>query len=296
MKLALYAIILILIGCQPKPQTQVTPPIAGAPWITKSSTLYPNRMESTPVVWTDGSLLDIVSKRNMHTTDISAINGIEIYQNHLLISTLPGTFGFISAIVSGGKLHVFGTYITNPRVVHLTTSNLLAWDGPEVTVIVAPAGYHYYNSSVTPDATGFKMSLDFWPNSNASFTVIFLTSSDLDSWAVVPGAQSIVECPALRYSNGWYYLLYTMPYYDEFVVYIERSHDLVTWVSSSQPILAPTEGEGDNNSDIDLVELNGQVLIRYAVGYQIIFNGSFVNIREATYNGSMDDFFEEFFK
>jgi len=46
---------------------------------------------------------------------------------------------------------------------------------------------------------------------------------------------------------------------------------------------------------MDLVEINGGLEIRYAIGTQSAGPGSFVAIRRATYNGTLDNFLAALF-
>ena len=131
------------------------------------------------------------------------------------------------------------------------------------------------------------------------FTIKFAHSKDLIHWTKLPestfGTNRYTACPCLRYSRGYYYVLYleqrSPRWY--FETYITRSKDLVHWeLSASNPVLRP-EGldEGINASDPDLIEWQGQTLIYFAVGDQ----RTWMNIKRATYPGPLADFLSSWF-
>ena len=71
-----------------------------------------------------------------------------------------------------------------------------------------------------------------------------------------------------------------------------RSKDLRCWEESPlNPVFAACEGEGINNSDVDLCEIDGKTVFCYAIGNQL----GWVDVREAVYDGTCDEFFAECF-
>ena len=127
-----------------------------------------------------------------------------------------------------------------------------------------------------------------------AFTIKFARSDDLEHWTRLPqatfGTNRYTACPCLRYSDGYYYVLYlerrSPRHY--FETYITRSPDLKHWeLSSANPVLAP-EGldEGVNASDPELIELDGKTYLYYAVGDQL----TWMNIKRATYPGLLSEF------
>ncbi len=297
--LTLTLLLALTAACASPGRSGQAPQLMSAPQLTKGPVVYADRMESTPVVWNDGSLLDIVSKRNVSsTTDMCAVSGLEIFRSGKLIKTLPVTFGFISAIVSHGTLYVFGTYqCPSSRIVLISTTDLTHWSA-EVTVLSAAAPVKLYNTSVTADASGFVMASER-SDEHGSFTTEFFSSRDLLSWTKTGGSFN-GECPALRYDKGQYYVIYMLPVWDGayYATFIARTPDFRHWLVSPQTVLSPLDAkdEGNNNSDADLVEYGGQVRLRYAVGTQVIGPGSFTNIKEATFEGSMSEFLSSFFE
>ena len=71
-----------------------------------------------------------------------------------------------------------------------------------------------------------------------------------------------------------------------------RSKDLKTWeLSPFNPILEAGKGEGKNNSDVDLIEVDGKTYLFYATGDQETWG----TVRVALFNGDMKLFFRSYF-
>ena len=71
-----------------------------------------------------------------------------------------------------------------------------------------------------------------------------------------------------------------------------RSKDLALWqLSPLNPILEAATGEGSNNSDVDLIEWEGNTYVFYATGDQQTWG----SVRAAMYPGSMRAFYESCF-
>ena len=102
-------------------------------------------------------------------------------------------------------------------------------------------------------------------------------------------------CPALRYFAPYYYVIYLhapIPGRNGHISFLARSKDLKTWqLSPKNPILEAGEGEGSNNSDVDLIELDGKTYLYYATGDQQTWGG----VRVAMYPGPMKEFYESRF-
>lgn len=296
MKPALLLLTLTLSACGRAPKDGRV--YTSASFIDRGQTLYVDRMESTPVAWIDGSLIDVVSFRGHFDSFGTAI---ELYRDGALIHSEPSDGGFLSAIVEGGRLYVFTTSNwSRPgnSISVKSSADLVTWSAP-VVVHTAPAGVTLFNTSVTKDESGFVMALESCVPGNVCFEVNFLRSSDLLSWSPVgrtllPGVYT--ACPTIRFSEGFYYVFYlhSQPNHT-WATLVARSADLSVWEFSPQGVLAPEEGEGENTSDLDLVEYGGEVRIRYAIGYQTVQDGAFVHIREASYAGGLSEFLRKFF-
>jgi predicted GH43/DUF377 family glycosyl hydrolase len=257
-------------------------------FIQKTGLLLKNKMESTPVVWTDGRILLVASGRELGT--------IEIYDGAILVSSTHTETALISAIVSGGRLYVFGSKnfgSPNNTVEVTSTGDLTHWAAPR-TVLSGRNDRTYFNTSVTPAANGtFTMAIETCEQYTVCFNVRFFQSTDLYNWTEIGAIfkpDIYAACPTIRYINGFYYVFYLRSN-RYFSTYVSRSADLVTWEDSSSVVLFPTEEEGIDNSDMDFVEFNGELIIIYAVGDQT----TYTNINSAKYHGSLADFVAEFF-
>jgi hypothetical protein len=118
----------------------------------------------------------------------------------------------------------------------------------------------------------------------------------LQNWTKLPdaifGKDRYTACPAVRFCNGWFYLLYLESKPPKYETYLARSRDLVRWeLSSRNPVLTPGSGEDINTSDADLAEFRGKTVIYYAIGDQKTWS----NVKHAVYPGTMREFFESYF-
>ncbi len=263
-------------------------------FITKEEIIYHNTMEATPFHWTDGRLLYMVSKR--HGTVTSGTHKIEIYDEEVLISSTDTEIGLKCAIMNGNRLYVFGATdwsLTN-EIKSTFTEDLVNWS-PTVTAI--PKGSRkLFNSSVTQLPSGkFVMAFETCEAGTKCFSARFATSDDLITWTEVGEIfkpNEYAACPTIRFVNGKYYVFW-LKYIGHYATYVSRSSDLVTWEDSKQVVLSAlkTEGESINNSDMDLVEHNGEVVINYAIGNQKTSS----DIKRARYHGTLEQFVKEFF-
>ncbi len=183
-------------------------------------------------------------------------------------------------------------------------------------------GWRIFNTSVCKGKDAFTMAfeIDAPPEETGSgFTIRFASSSDLLHWALTPSdcvytKKHYSACPYLHYlDDGYYYMIYLHPYAGPaYKPHIVRSKDLVEWESSSlnpvlmysdddkkiaNPRLSPeqqkkiAEAVDINNSDVDLCEYRGKVVINYSWGNQ---QGTEF-LAEAEYAGSLDSFFHAYF-
>jgi hypothetical protein len=256
-------------------------------FITKSSDIeYRDRMEATPFVW-GGEYHMMISHRE---SDL-----IEIYKGRELISAHTSPINFASAIVDAGKLIVIGT--ASNEVAHIESADLVTWSAPKVTKASIP-GRTLYNTSVIKRADGsYLMSYETCEPGTACFNIRFAESSDLNSWTDVGGFFSpnqYAACPTIREVDGVIYMFYLRHIgAQNYATYITRSTDLQSW-GESKIVLSPfnTLGEENNASDFDLVEFDGKIVMNYAIGNQLTYS----HIKLATYDGTLNQFVQEFFR
>lgn len=70
-----------------------------------------------------------------------------------------------------------------------------------------------------------------------------------------------------------------------------KDKEIDSYLSPYNPILEAGEGEGINNSDVDLIEYEGRTYLYYATGDQ----ATWATIRVAMYDGLMKTFYEKHF-
>jgi hypothetical protein len=209
-------------------------------------------------------------------------------------------YGLASAIVHDGRLYVYASRWENNTWNDVTvfhSADLKHWESS-----VAIQGEHegIFNSSVCKGPGGFVMTYESSDPAYPAFTVKLAKSKDLVHWTKLPeatfGTDRYTACPCIRYSRGYYYVLYlehrTPRWW--FETYVTRTKDLRHWeLSAANPVLRP-EGldEGINASDPDLVEWQGKTLLYFAVGDQ----QKWMNIKRVTFAGTMGRFFESWYK
>jgi len=230
---------------------------------------------------------------------------VQNYPDFSTFSQTPFAYNFGCAYVENNVVHVFASSNTmdgpGNRVVTATSTDLIHWSAPTV-IFTAPSNQIIYNSSVTKTDTGYVMAYEIRETGNYSrFFPKFLFSNDLINWSSFGGTYSTsIEnaCPTIRYLNGWYYL-FTMTDrmsvvdHSRYYTVVARSRDLVTFEESPREVLNNfgRTDEGLNNSDLDFVEVNGQVLFVYLVGDQETFG--FMKL--GSYSGTFEQFIKEFF-
>ena len=177
------------------------------------------------------------------------------------------------------------------------SSDLKSWS--EKVVIRQDADEHLFNSSVCSGPGGYIMAYESNDPDYPAFTIKFARSDNLEDWEKLPGAlfgsNRYTACPAIRYINGYYYLLYLehrkpMHYFE---TYIARSTDLKNWqLSAANPVLRP-EGldEGINASDPEIIAWQGKTFLFFAVGDQL----TWMNGKYNEYKMSLKDFFQWWF-
>jgi len=179
-----------------------------------------------------------------------------------------------------------------------------------------------YNNSVCQGPDRFIMVFEVGEPPDIvgeRFTNYFAESDDLLNWTLLPSEcvfskDRYTACPALRFlSDGYYYMIYLEarpgPTYEPHIV---RSQDLVHWESSplnplmqhspedkliANPKLTPHQREriaeavNINNSDVDLCEFNGKVILYYSWGNQ----KGIEYLAQAEYEGTLERFLRGFF-
>jgi hypothetical protein len=265
-------------------------------------TLGKNVMESTPL-WYRGQLIMFHS----HRVDVPKPDLSRMY----LFLADPATgkelarFGerhsLGSALVDGETVHVFAAYHSDDDwfhdIYHFWSDDLKIWQ--REPAIAREGGEHLLNSSVCRDEQGFLMAYE--TDKPVGFCFKFARSKDLRRWEKIRGLvftgqnREYSACPVIRYFQPYYYVIYlhaAISGHNGWVSFLARSKDLATWeLSPKNPLLEAGEGEGRNNSDVDLIEIGGKTYVYYCTGDQQTWG----DLKRAMYPGPMAEFFAGYF-
>jgi hypothetical protein len=220
-------------------------------------------------------------------------------ENGEVLATFARGYSLASIIVHDGALYAFAARWENNTwndVTLFKSSDLQTW---QQRVVIEQENEGLFNSSVCKGPDGFVMAYESNESTYPAFTTKFARSDDLEHWTKLPestfGTNRYTACPCIRYVNGYYYVLYLERRAPRwfFETYVTRSKDLKDWrLSSANPVLAPDAiDDGINASDPDIIEYAGKTYVYYSVGDQL----TWMNIKRATYPGSMQEFFEAWY-
>lgn len=292
--LAAVVVWLLLSGTARAQETQV--PLVKLPFA------FTHAMENTPIVFGGRPLLVANHRDDTKANQEGYKQSMYLYLRDLTTGDEIGRFAeghsFANAYVHGDRLHVFASEGTDrdwfQSIYHFTTTDLQTWQ--REPAIAREGSEHLFNGSVCCDAQGFLMAYE--SNEPVAFCFKFARSSDLSRWEKVPDRiftgerREYSACPVIRYFAPYYYVIYlhaATADHPGWTSYLARSRDLDTWeLSPCNPILAAGQGEGINNSDVDLFEWEGRTYLFYATGDQATWGA----VRVAMYDGAMQRFFE----
>ena len=211
---------------------------------------------------------------------------------------------FVSAFVNNSELNIFALDFSGPGKVwssnginRFVTTDLKNFKTEKVLL---PEGDEYlFNNSVCRDDKGYVMAYE--SNKPLAFCFKFARSNDLSKWDKISGLaftgvkNEYSACPCIRYFKPYYYVVYLhnkIAGHKGYVSFLARSKNLTEWeLTPFNPILEASEGEGINNSDVDIIEYGGKTYLYYATGDQ----ATWATIRVAMYDGLMQTFYEKHF-
>ena len=291
------------------------------PAIRKLGTLDCDMVETTPVVF-HGRLYRFGYVRGNYKpnqTGQSYFRFIDVATGEATPSFAAG-YHLGSAYAEGDTMWVFGVDIWNgTRIQVFRSQDLKQWS--DQTALLLPK-WGIFNTSVCRGPEHYVMAFEIGEppeETGVPFTIRFAVSDDLLSWRLTPSEcvfskDRYTACPALRFLDGFYYMIYLEalpgPTYSSYLV---RSRDLVHWESSPlNPVLqfspedkrianpklteeqrAHIESAADiNNSDVDLCEFQGKVILNYSWGNQ---QGTEF-LAEAVHDGTLAGFLKGFFE
>ncbi len=305
MRLQIYSCIFFLfvtnLGCIQKAQKPV---LVKLPFAFTSVGRTP--MENTPVLF-NSRLLMVGNYRpgGAHAKGKDAYLYIDDLRTGEEVVRFGAGHTFVSAFVNGNELNVFaqefsdfGHIMNSYGIDRLTTTDLKNWETEKV--LVPDAGEQLFNSSVCCDDKGYLMAYECIKLKPYTVCFKFARSIDLSKWEKIPGLAFTGEndysaCPVIRYFKPYYYVIYlhqAVAGQAGWNSYLIRSKDLANWeLSPYNPILEAGEGEGNNNSDVDILEYEGRTYLYYAIGDQ----ETWLTVRVAMYDGMEKAFFESHF-
>ncbi|MFA6242905.1 MAG: hypothetical protein WC655_18340 [Candidatus Hydrogenedentales bacterium] len=285
------------------------------PKLVKLPFSFPAGMENTPVTYRGRPLLVQNRRSNKNGPEQ---DDADLFIQDLVtgqeVARLGKGFSFVSALVNGDEMNVFGTVNTSKEwtkdVYRFWSTDLENWKR-ELAVARKDADEHLFNTSVCRDGQGYLMAYE--SNKPLAWSFYFARSKDLAKWEKIPDLafadtteNSFCACPALRYFAPYYYAIYGIQcdqgigkHYQyqlptsKYAAAVARSKDLVTWDLSPcrGPFLDPVPGEGINNTDVDLFEYEGNTYVYYGTGDQATWG----TIRVAMYAGPMKEMLEAHF-
>jgi len=300
--------------------TQAASPGPERPLIRKLGTIDCDLVEATPVVL-HGKLYRFEYVRQGYrpnTTGDSYFRFIDVATGEPTPAFAAG-YHLGSAFVDGDTMYTYGVPgWGQQRIQVFWSKDLEHWqDRPALEL----PGWEIFNTSVCKGPKGYVMAFEIGAppeETGVAFTIRFALSDNALDWTLTPpecvfSKDRYTACPAIRFLDGFYYMIYleALPG-PEYESYIVRSKDLIHWESSPlNPVLrhssqdkriandrltpaqreSITPARNINNSDVDLCEFEGKVVITYSWGNQqgIEF------LAEAEYKGTLERFLKGFF-
>jgi alpha-L-fucosidase len=290
------------------------------PSIRKLGTLDLLMVETTPVVFRDRLHRFEYVRKDYHANKTG-----DSYFRFIDVETGKATAAFAKgydlgcAFADRDAMWVFGVdNWDGENIAVFRSSDLEHWEQHRALKL---PGWGLFNTSVCKAADRYVMAIEVGKPPEVvgvPFTMRFAESKNLFQWRLLPEAcvytkERYSACPALRFLDGRFYMLYLEarpgPDYETHVV---RSKDLIRWESSPlNPVLKASPADKRianpnltamqrakisaaldlNNSDMDLCEFGGKTVITYSWGNQ---QGTEF-LAEAVYDGSLAGFLKGFF-
>jgi alpha-L-fucosidase len=293
---------------------------ANKPVIKKLGTIDCDMVETTPIVF-KGRLYRFEYVRDKYykpnKTGESYFRFIDVATGEAT-PAFAETYHLGSAYVEGDTVYVYGVnHWGKSRIQVFWSKNLKTWQDQPALVL---DGWGIYNTSVCKADGRYVMAFEVGKPPEvvgARFTNRFAESKDLRNWELLPEKYVYTKerysaCPALRYLDGMFYMIYLEAVRGSWEPHIVRSKDLAVWEASPlNPVmrygpedkkianlkLTPAQREritkavNRNNSDVDLCEFEGKTVIYYSWGNQ----HGVEHLAEAVYEGSEASFLKDFF-
>ena len=290
------------------------------PVIKKLGTIDVLMVETTPVVFKDRLYRFEYVRDNYHANKprVSFFRFIDVATDQATPAFAQGCH-LGCALVEGTTAYAFGVdKWGGSKITVFWSKNLENWESQLGLDLV---GWGLYNASVCKADSRYVMAVEVGAPKEVvgvPFTIFFAESRDLHTWKLLPqecvySKEKYTACPALRYIDGYFYMIYLEtrpgPTYETHII---RSKDLKSWESSklnpvlafsnddkkiANPKLTPeqqkaiAQAKDINNSDLDLCEFQGKTIIYYSWGNQ---QGTEF-LAEAVYEGTLASFVRGYF-
>jgi hypothetical protein len=290
------------------------------PVIVKRGTVECDLVEASPVVF-KGVLYRFEYVRDQYKQNTTGDSYLH-FRNAATGERTPAFgagFHLASAFVDGDTMYVYAvSHWGEPTIQVFWSEDLETWKSQAALHL---PNWGIYNTAVCKTQERYVMAFEVGEppeEVGERFTLRFAYSDDARTWTLTPSdhvysREKYTACPALRYLDGEFYMVYLEAYPGPtYAPHIIRSSDLVTWEDSpfnpimthsdedkriANPTLTEAErahiagAENVNNSDVDFCEHEGKTIITYAWGNQrgIEF------LAEAEYNGPEADFLRAYF-
>lgn len=296
--------------------------------LRKLGTVKISAVEATPVVWKD-KLLRFEWSRNSEWGKPGGVKretGCYYFidmETEAVVSEFAEGHAFGCCYTENEKMYVHGVKGNGGgnEISTFVSSDLQHWE--QSTALVLPEQIQIYNTSVCKAGDRYVMAIEIGgddPAVGRPYTCVFAESKDLVHWNMLDMMEysycrdRYTACPCLRYYDGYFYIicLESAPFH-RWIPYIARSHDLrdfelgvinpVMWFDNDdKKVIHPerftkeqleylSKAVNCNNSDFDMCDYGGKVVITYSWGNQ--YGKEFLALAE--YDGTQEEFVKSFF-
>ncbi len=289
------------------------------PRVRKLGTVDCDMVETTPVVFRDRLYRFEYVRANYpdNPTGESYFRFVDVDSGRSTPPFAPGCH-LGSAHVEGDVVYVYGVdRWGGSEILVYRSCDLEVWDRRPA---LSMPRWGIYNNSVCRGRDRFVMAFEVGEPPELvgeRFTIFFAQSDDLIRWSPMSTRFAFAKdrytaCPVIRYAAPHYYMIYLEKVGDAYESHIVRSSDLARWESSPlNPVLrhsaedrwirndaltADQRGRiamavNLNNSDVDLCEFRGKVVIYYSWGNQ----RGVEHLAEAVHEGTLEGFLLGYF-
>jgi len=193
--------------------------------------------EATPVLFRGSHLLVASAQKGARANPTGGLClWIEDTRSRDVIATFAPGYSLASAIVADDALHVYAIPSDSGgagHIDHFVSRDLMTWESSRA--LEALDGEELFQRERVLAGDRYVMAFESRDAHYPPFTIYFAESTDLRSWRRIPGAvfgtDRYTACPAIRFVDGAYYMLYLEHRKPRwwFETFLARSRDLVDW-------------------------------------------------------------------